>query len=176
MTEEPTEIEQPPIPPQQEVIDYKDKYLRLLAESENLRKRMQKEKQDSVKFGIENILSEILIPLDSFENALKFADQMSGEVKNWAMGFQMILGQFKEVLAQNGVAAFVSEGELFDPAKHEAVEMEETDGAIEGTILKEFVKGYRCGDRIIRPARVKVAKKLTKNEGETNHDNPKEEK
>jgi molecular chaperone GrpE len=183
MTEEPTEIQPPPI---QEEIDYKDKYLRLLADSDNLRKRMQKEKQESLKFGIENILVELLPPLDNFENALNFADQMSAEVKNWALGFQMILGQFREILSQNGVTSFVSEGEMFDPAKHEAVEMEENTHAIEavemeenthaieGTILKEFVKGYRCGDRVIRPARVKVAKKLT--QGETNHDNPKEEK
>ena len=162
--------------PVEEAIDYKDKYLRLLADVENTRKRMQKEKQDAMRFAIENILSEVLAPMDNLENALKFADQLPGEVRNWAMGFQMILAQFKDVLAQNSVASFASEGQLFDPAKHEAVEMEETADAPEGTILKEFVKGYCRGDRIIRPARVKVAKKLTiKEEGE-NYDIPKEEK
>lgn len=173
MTEEPL---QPPAPPVEEVIDYKDKYLRLLADVENMRKRMQKEKQESLKFGIENILADLLAPLDNFENALKFADQMPAEVRNWALGFQMILGQFKEILAQSGVTSFVSVGEIFDPIKHEAVEMEETEETTAGTILQEFVKGYRCGERIIRPARVKVAKKLTSKEGETNHDHPKEEK
>lgn len=162
-----------PPPPVEEVIDYKDKYLRLLADAENTRKRLQKEKQESVRFTIENILTELLEPIDNFENALKFADQMSAEVKNWAMGFNMILGQLKEVLAQNGVTAFVSMGEMFDPIKHEAVEMEETEEAAPGTVLKEFVKGYRCGERIIRPARVKVAKIVNQNEGE-NYDNPEE--
>src|SRR5882757_10153552 len=109
MTDEPT------IPAVEETIDYKDKYLRLLADLENMRKRMQKEKQESLRFGIENILSEILGPLDNFESALKFADHMSVEVRNWALGFQMILGQLKEILTQNGIAPFISEGQLFDP-------------------------------------------------------------
>ena len=163
-------------PPAEATIDYKDKYLRLLADVENTRKRMQKEKQEMLRFGIENILEEILGPMDNLENALNFAENMSGEVRQWAQGFQMILAQFKDVLTQNGVAPFVSEGQRFDPAKHEAVEMEETSEAAEGTILKEFVKGYSRGDHILRPARVKVAKKLTKKEEGENHDIPKEEK
>jgi len=167
MTEE-THVEQPTAAAE-EHLDYKDKYLRLLADVENTRKRMLKEKQDMVRFGIENILGEILGPIDNLENALKHAENLSGEVKNWAIGFQMILTQFKDVLAQNGVTAFISEGQRFDSSKHEAVEMEETDKAAEGVILKEFVKGYCRGDHIIRPARVRVAKKFTpKEEGEKN--------
>ncbi len=150
----------PPAPPVEEVVDYKDKYLRLLADVENTRRRMQKEKQDMMRFAMDNVIADILTPIDQMENALKFADQMSDEVKNWAMGFQMILGQFKEVLSENGITAFVSEGEFFDPAKHEAVEMEETNDVPSGIVLKEFVKGYRSGDRVIRPARVKVSKKI----------------
>jgi molecular chaperone GrpE len=171
MTEE-TNVEQPPAV--EEAIDYKDKYLRLLADVENTRKRMQKEKQEMVRFGIENILGEVLGPMDNLENALKHADKLSGEVKNWAMGFQMILAQFKDVLSQNGVAPFVSEGQRFDPAKHEAVEMEETDQVPDGMIMKEFVKGYSRGDHVIRPARVKVAKKLTIKE-EKGEENEQEE-
>jgi molecular chaperone GrpE len=157
---------------EEEVIDYKDKYLRLLAENENIRKRMQKEKLETMRFAIENILTDIIAPIDSFENALAHAANMSGEVKNWAMGFEMILSQFKEILEQNGVTSFASEGEHFDPMKHEAVETEENDTVPEGTIVKEFIKGYRCGDRVIRPARVKVAKIL--NKGEEIYDKPEE--
>lgn len=136
--------------------DYKDKYLRLLAELENTRKRMQKEKQEATRYGIENVLTDILTPMDNLENALQFTEQMSQEVKNWALGFQMILSQFRDVLQENGVSSFKSEGELFDPHKHEAVESEYNDTFPEGIILKEYVKGYRCGDRTIRVARVKV--------------------
>lgn len=141
-----------------EEIDYKDKYLRLLAEMENTRKRMQKEKLENMRYAVETVLTDIIGPLDSFENALSAASEMSPELKNWAMGFQMILTQFKQVLEQHGVLAFKSEGEQFDPFRHEAVETEETEAVPDGTVMKEFVKGYLCGDRVIRPARVKVAK------------------
>ena len=172
MTDE-THVEQPAAAAE-EHLDYKNKYLRLLADVENTRKRMMKEKQDMVRFGIENILGEILGPIDNLENALKHAENLTGEIKNWALGFQMILAQFKEVLSQNGVTAFISEGQRFDSSKHEAVEMEETDQTPEGVILKEFVKGYCRGDHIIRPARVRVAKKLTKKEEGEQHESKEE--
>jgi len=159
MTE--TENQEPETPPViEETPDYKDKYLRLLAEGENARRRLQKEKQDMMRFCIDNILIDILNPIDLFENALRFAEQAGGAVKEWAMGFQMILGQFKEVLNSQGITPFISEGQMFDPSLHEVVETEETGNVPDGTILKEFVKGYRSGDRIIRPAKVKVAKKI----------------
>jgi molecular chaperone GrpE len=144
---------------EQELKECRDKYLRLLAEMENTRKRMQKEKHETTRFAIENMIADFLIPMDNLENALGFAQKMSEETRNWAMGFQMILGQFKEVLSNNGIAPFTSVGTLFDPHKHEAVETEETTEMPEGTIIQEFIRGYKCGDRIIRPARVKVAKK-----------------
>jgi len=146
-----------------EVEEYKDKYLRQLADTENMRKRLTKEKQEMIRFGIDNVIAEILVPLDNLENALNCAASSSTEVKNWALGFEMILGQFKDVLAQHGVSAFSSVGEKFDPFLHEAVEVEETNEKPDGTILQEFIKGYRCGDRTIRPARVKVAKKTQEN-------------
>ena len=153
-------------PPVEE--DYKDKYLRLLADVDNTRKRMQKEKQEMTRFAVDNVIAEILGPIDNLENALQFTEQMSGEVRNWAKGFLMILGQFKDVLANHGVTSFHSEGMQFDPQMHHAVESEPSDKP-EGTILKEYVKGYRHKDHIIRPASVKVAAAPTQesnNQGE----------
>lgn len=144
----------------QELKAEKDKYFRLLAEMENTRKRMQKEKEDMNRFTQERVIVEFLAPLDNFENALTFAEQGSDEVRNWAKGFEMILSQFKDILAAHNVSAIFSENKKFDPHLHEVIEMEETNTFEEGTILKEFVKGYKCGDRIIRPARVKIAKKM----------------
>jgi molecular chaperone GrpE len=107
------------------------------------------------------------------ENALKFVETMSEEVRNWAMGFQMILGQFKEVLHTNGITPFASEGMRFDPSRHHAIETEESEDIPEGTILKEFVKGYTSKERTVRPARVKVAiapsSDLNENKKENNH-------
>lgn len=143
---------------EQELKAEKDKYFRLLAEMENTRKRMQKEKQDMTRFAQENVIVEFLGPLDNFENALGFAEQGSEEVQNWAKGFEMILSQFKDVLGSHNVQSIQAENKQFDPHLHEVIEIEETDAYEEGTVLKEFVKGYKCGDRIIRPARVKIAK------------------
>ena len=148
----------------QESADCKDKYLRLLAEQENSRKRMMKERQELVSFALQNVIIDFLNPIDQMENALKFTDQMSDEVKNWAIGFQMILGQFKDVLTNNGVQPFVSIDTPFDPHLHHAIEMIETEAFQEGYVCEESVKGYKMGDRVIRPAKVKVAKALKQNE------------
>ena len=111
-----------------------------------------------LRFGIDNAIGEFLPALDNFENALRFADNASGEVKNWAMGFQMILAQFKEALSDQGITTFPSVGKNFDPTSHDAVESCETTEVPDGTILQEFTKGYKSVSRIIRPARVKVAR------------------
>jgi molecular chaperone GrpE len=144
--------------------DWKDKYLRALAEQENMRKRIQKEKQEMLSFGIENAIAEFLPAIDNLENALRFGMSASGEVKNWAQGFEMILSQFKEVLHNHGIVSFHSEGNTFDPEYHEAVEIVETTEHPDGTIMHEFAKGYKSGVRTIRPARVKVAKMPTPQE------------
>lgn len=152
--------------------EYKEKYLRLLAEIDNTRKRMQKEKQEMTRFAVDNVIAEILGPIDNLENALQFTQHMSEEMRNWAQGFLMILGQFKDVLANHGVTAFHSEGTPFNPQMHHAIETEATEKP-EGTILKEYIKGYRRGDHIIRPASVKVSVTLAaKQKNETNAENP----
>lgn len=135
-----------------------DKYVRLLAESENVRKRMLKERQELVQYAIEDVLTEFLHPLDNLENALKFAQNMSDEVKNWAIGFEMIASQFKQVLSDHGVEAFSSVGCHYDPHLHEAVEVLETDDHPAGTVIQEYAVGYKKGEKAIRVARVKIAK------------------
>jgi molecular chaperone GrpE len=146
-----------------EAAEYKDKYLRMLAESENARKRLQKEKQEMIQFSTQNLIAEFLNPMDHLEGALKFTKDLSIEVKHWATGFQMILTQFKDVLSNNSVTPIESVGKKFDPNCHEAVETFETDQFPPGIIIEEFIKGYKMGDRIVRPARVKVAKEPKKN-------------
>jgi molecular chaperone GrpE len=140
-----------------EAAEFKDKYLRLLAEMENTRKRLVRERQEISLLSNERIILDFLHPLDNLENALKFADQATGEVKNWALGFQMILDQFKDALAQHGVKAMSVAGQEFDPHHHEAIEMVETNDYPSGTIIEECTKGYQIGTKTIRPARVKVA-------------------
>lgn len=149
---------------QNEAKEYKDKYLRLLAEMENLRKRMIKERDEHAHYTIANVVCDFLPPLDNLENALNYAHHMSDEVRNWALGFQMVLSQFKDVLANHGVTPMTSTGTPFDPHQHEAVEAVESDSHAPGTVIEEYVKGYKMGSKTIRPARVKVAKHPTSKE------------
>lgn len=142
-----------------QVNEFRDKYLRGLADSENMRKRLQKEKEDVVQYAIQNAISDFLNPIDHFENALKFTEQATPEVQHWATGFQMILTHFKEALANNGVIPFNSVGMPFDPHCHEAIEMVSTEEFAPGTVVEENLKGYKIGNRVIRPARVKVSKR-----------------
>lgn len=147
---------------QKEIHDYKDKYLRSLADMENSYKRMQKDKLEYTNYAVESVIVDFLHPIDNLENALKFAQEMSDEVKNWAFGFQMILTQFKDILASNGIVQIETANAKFDPHLHEAVEMVETDDHLPDTIVEVCVRGYKKGERTIRPARVKVAKKVQK--------------
>jgi molecular chaperone GrpE len=142
---------------EQELEEYKDKYLRLLAEMDNTRKRMQKEKQEAIRLAVEDALEDFLNPIDNLENALSSTKHMSKEVLDWAQGFQMIAKQCKEVLKKHGITAFSSDGNMFDPNLHYALETEETEEIPEGTILQELTKGYKTNNRTIRPAQVKVA-------------------
>lgn len=144
--------------------EYKDKYLRLLAEMENMKKRMQKERQDISRYAAESIILDILQPLDQFEMALDMAENMTPEVKNWAIGFNMILGQLKNVLSNHNVSYFSSIGTVFDPHLHEAVEMIESETHEPGIIIKELTKGYKIGDRLLRAARVQVSKEKSSKE------------
>lgn len=159
-----------------DVAEFKDKYLRVLAESENARKRLQKEKQEMIQYALQNLIVDFLNPIDHMENALKYTQQMSEEVKHWAIGFQMILTQFKDVLTNNGVSSFESEGKPFDPHFHEAVEVIVSGDFPPNTVIDESLKGYKMGDRIIRPARVKVSKSPAGDNGINENEKIKESK
>ncbi len=141
-----------------EAEEYKHKYLHLLADSENTRKRLQKDRDEVVQHSMRSLLLEFLNPIDHMENALNYATQGSAEVKHWASGFEMILNQFKEVLTSNGVKPINAKGQPFDPHLHEAVEMIPTNAFPPGIVVEESAKGYVIGSKTLRPARVKVAK------------------
>ena len=112
-----------------------------------------------MRHTVAKVLVEFLPPLDNMENALHFAETMSDEVRNWAIGFEMILNQFKEVLEYHGVQALhVDHGTEFNPHEHEAVEMVETEQHAPGVVIEQCAKGYKMGERTLRPVRVKVSR------------------
>ena len=142
----------------QELAEFRDKYLRVLADFENYKKRTQKEMGNIVKLANERLIKELLPVLDNFERGLKFAGD-SVKQDNFYKGVEMIYRQLLDVLAKEGVHQFDSLGERFDPEKHEAVEVRETCDCEDGVIIEEIEKGYMIHDKVLRPAKVIVAKK-----------------
>lgn len=143
---------------QAELSEIKQRYQFALAEGENMRKRLLNEQRELLQRAKESLILDLLAPIDCFEQALSYEGQMSDEVKQWAVGFKMILSQFHQFLAQSQVTSFAPLGELFDPAYHEAVEV--IEGEKEGEIVEVIVKGYKVGQKVLRPAKVKVVKSV----------------
>ena len=139
-----------------EAQEHYDRLLRVYAEFENYKKRVAREKSELVRYGNEDLLKEILPILDNLERALEHASQ--GEGKGIREGVELVLAQFRQVLQRFGVIPISAVGEAFDPERHEAVMEEESDEVEPGHIISEIEKGYMLNDRLLRPAKVIVAK------------------
>ena len=139
------------------------KYLYLYSEFENFRRRNERERLDFIKFGHEGFLRELLQVMDNFERAAAHAKSQGGEkgspLAQVVQGIEMIHYQFSEALKAQGVTPVSAMGQKFDPALHEAVGEEEAK-AEPGTVVKEMQKGYTLHGRLLRPARVILAKKI----------------
>ena len=130
----------------------KDKYLRMLAEYDNFRRRSQKDRENVYADAYSEALSELLPVLDNIERALNFADSA-----NFADGMKAIVSQIDTAMEKLGIEKFGEAGDAFDPMLHNAVMHVEDDNLGENVIAEVFQKGYKKGDRIIRHAMVKVA-------------------
>lgn len=133
--------------------DANDKFLRTLAEYDNYRKRSVREKEQAYADSKASVLSEILPVLDNFERA---AGNRDAAPEDYQKGIDMIFKQFQDILTKLGVESFGEKGEPFDPNLHSAVMHTEEEGEPENTISEVFSKGYKLGDKILRPAVVKV--------------------
>jgi molecular chaperone GrpE len=138
--------------------EYWDKLLRLQADFENTRKRLDKEKQDFIKFANEGIIVELLNILDDLERAVGLAESKHEDFPAFLKGVEMILAHLYEMLKEYGVKPIEAKGKLFDPSYHEALMQAEDKDCPEHTVLEELQKGYMCNDRVIRTAKVKVSK------------------
>ncbi len=139
--------------------EYKDKLLRLQADFENTRKRLDKEKQDFVKFANEGIILELLNILDDLERTVELEHSQHQDIAAFLKGVEMILAHLYEMLKEYGVRPIEAEGKIFDPHLHEALMQAENKDLPEHTIVDELQKGYLLNDRVIRTAKVKVSKK-----------------
>ncbi len=142
----------------------KDQVLRQAAEFSNFRKRLSKDKEEGIRYANAMLLTDVIPIIDDFERAI----QSAGESKDFASfhsGVSLIERQLVSILERNwGLRRFAAktgaDGELFDPEKHEAIAVEETAGQDRPIVLQNYLNGYYLHDRVLRPAKVKVAKPI----------------
>jgi len=134
-----------------------DRLLRAMAEFDNYRKRVTREKEGLVKYGTERIALEILPVVDSFERALEQSRQAT-EIEPVIAGLEMILKQLQATLEKFEIKPLHAVGEPFDPAFHEAMAQQEHPDHADNTVIEQFQKGYMLGDKLLRPARVLVSR------------------
>ena len=139
--------------------EYHEKMLRTMADMENLRKRMDREKKDYINYANQELISSLLPVLDNFDRALQSVKR-TDQSAPYLQGVEMIYKQLEEVLRQQGLEEIKALGEPFDPHLHEAVQTEETDRYPEDAILEVILKGYLFRGKLLRPAVVKVSRKI----------------
>jgi molecular chaperone GrpE len=138
--------------------DYKDKWLRAVAELDNVRKRARRDVGVAEARGIAKLAKELLPALDSFERALDAAEsQPENRDHHLTDGIRLVQTELLAALARVGIEPDSPKGERFDPHRHEAVAQQPVDGAEPGTIVEVYSAGYRYGEDVLRPAKVVVA-------------------
>jgi len=138
-----------------ELDELKEAHLRRLADTENLRKRFDREKAEFQQYALSDIMLEIVAVADNFERALQSAPP-DAEGKTYREGVELIFRMIQSLLAKHGVRPVVLEHKAFDPNFHHAMIVEESEAVEEPTVEEELQKGYMIHDRLLRPTLVKV--------------------
>lgn len=133
-----------------------ERYMRLMAEFQNFKKRTAKEKSDIHAYGNEKLLLELLPVFDNFERAL--ATNVTDDPEAYAQGMGLIFNQMKEAIAKVGIEEIVAEGEEFNPDFHNAVMTEDSEEHDAGKVTKVLQKGYKLNSKVVRPSMVVVSK------------------
>ena len=133
-----------------------ERYMRLMAEFQNFKRRAAREKSDIHAYANEKIIGELLPVLDNFERAL---DTKSDDVEGYAKGMELIFTQLRTALEHAGLEEIPALGEEFDPNVHNAVMTEDSDEHEDNHISKVLQKGYKLNDKVIRPSMVAVVRK-----------------
>lgn len=135
---------------------FESKYLRMTADFQNFKRRVDKEKSDIHAFANEKFAKDLLEVLDNFERAIA-QDKTEKVDEQYVKGMELILIQLQDVLKKNGVEEIEALGAEFDPNFHHAVAMESSDEYDKGVVMDVMQKGYKLKDRVIRPSMVRVA-------------------
>jgi len=134
-----------------------DRLVRQQAEFENYRKRVERDRAGIYQHGRDDVLLQFLPVVDNFERALSSLETSDGDAESLRHGVELIHKQFKDALSKFGLEPVEAVGQTFDPHVHEAVTTEPSDKHEENTVIEEFQRGYKIGNRLLRPAKVKVA-------------------
>jgi molecular chaperone GrpE len=135
-----------------------NRYLRLAADFDNYKKRVRQDQTETIQFANADLIEKLLPVVDNFHRVIESAPTEVDDA--WLKGIQLTLQQLDELLASQGISAIESVGKPFDPTLHEAIGHEDSDEHAEDTVVSEVRKGYRLNDRVVRPALVRVARRV----------------
>jgi len=147
-----------------EVAAFKDKYLRLLADFDNARKRQTREREEWIRRANENLLEDLLPVLDNLELA---AGKAPATADPFIDGVKMVVSQFSAALAKHGAEPFDASGTVFDPSKHEALSLIPSNEVESNVVIQQFRRGWQLGGRLVRPAQVIVSSGPTEEQSDT---------
>ena len=141
-----------------EEVDYKAKYYYIAAEMDNYRKRLEREKENLLKFGNEKVMRDLLDVADNFDRTIgMLKGDEDQKVKNLVVGLDMVQKQFLDTMGKHGLNPIQSIGKEFDPNFHEALAQEYAEGKKPNEVIKEFQKGFTLNGRVIRASKVVVS-------------------
>jgi molecular chaperone GrpE len=151
-------VEPADVTPATEPVDYKDRWLRAEAEMQNVRRRAARDLELERRSTEDELLLEMVTILDDLERALQAAREADAP-DSWTQGVTLVAQRLLDGLGRRGVSVVDPKGERFDPGYHEAIlEVDPSPAAVPGSVVQTVLKGYRRGDRALRPARVVVAR------------------
>ena len=145
-------------PPVESAGDYKERWLRVSADLQNFRRRALRDTEEARRIAEERVMLEMISAIDDLERALDSAREAKAP-ESWTGGVRLVVNRLVDSLARQGVVALHPLGEPFDPAFHEAILEIDAPQVEPGHIVEVVLRGYRRGDRALRPARVVVARR-----------------
>jgi molecular chaperone GrpE len=141
-----------------ELVETKDRLIRLQADFENFRRRAQREREEAVRYGTQNLFKDLLTTVDNLDRAIDHARRGTGDADNLLQGVELVQKGLLGLMARHGVVEVEALGKPFDPAHHEAMAQTPNASVAPNTVLEVLQKGYKLRDRLLRPARVIVAR------------------
>jgi molecular chaperone GrpE len=142
-----------------ELVETQDRLLRLQADFENFRRRAAREREETLNYGHQNLVKDLLATVDNLDRAIDHVEGSGGgDIESFLQGVELVRRELLAALAKHSVSEILAHGEIFDPALHEAMAQATDDSVDSNTVVEVLQKGYQLRDRLLRPSRVVVSK------------------